>query len=184
MIKRRTCATLSALMFFLVIGAGLLIAARRTDTSTDPFASWNGTWKGDFIAYDIQGEERYRIRVEQSYKPAGPGQQSAVFTNHLPDGSIETVHAVNLLRDGKLICRLRTIGPDGKPIGERTEHRGTRIGPGHIIWHRTIGEHGFETFNEQIVGDTYWIHGVSVKGSDPQEAEIFEGRYVRVPEQP
>ncbi len=146
----------------------------------DPFKAWNGTWKGEFICYDIEGHERYRLQVEQTYKSAGAAQQSAVFKNRSADGTVETVHAVNLVRDGKLICRSRTIAPDGKPIGETIEHQGEYIGPGHIIWHRRIAEAGFETFNEIVDGDTYWIHGVGLYGGDPHDINIFEARYKRV----
>ncbi len=148
--------------------------------TVDPFSPWLGRWKGEFVAYTAQGEVKYRIAVEQRYKAAGPGQQSAVFTNRMADGSVETVHAVNLVRAGRLICRTRRIDPTGQAVGERVEHSGTQVGLGHIIWHRRIGKRGFETFNERVEGDTYRIHGAAVYGDDPSQVELFEGRYVRV----
>lgn len=158
----------------------LLVATSGDRIASDVFNPWNGKWHGWFKAYDFEGNERYRLEVTQEYKSAGNGQQSAVFVNVMPDGSEETVHAVNIVRDGKLTCRVRKIGPDGKAQGDVSEHRGTLIGSGHIAWHSPVGEHGFEFFNERVDGDTYWIHGVAVKGQDPRSAEMFEGRYVRV----
>ncbi|MFQ5413903.1 MAG: hypothetical protein ACE5E6_05545 [Phycisphaerae bacterium] len=161
-------------------GAAWVALADRTAATTTPFSAWNGRWHGSFVAYDITGHRRYRLDVTQVYRPAGADQQSAVFTNRAADGSVETVHAVNLVRDGKLICRVRNIGADGKPTGDIVEHRGTRIGPGHIIWHRRIGTRGLETFNERVDGDVYRISGVGIYGDNPLDAHIFEGTYTRV----
>lgn len=180
MLARRSLPISIFLLTAAAATTWLVCLAARGVTPDDPFSPWNGRWQGEFVAYDIEGNERYRLQVNQDYAPAGPDQQRAVFLNRSADGSVETVHAVNLVRDGQLICRVRTIGADGKPMGELIEHRGRHVGPGHIIWHRRIGENGFETFNEIVTGDTYWIHGVAMKNGDPSRAEIFEGRYVRV----
>jgi len=155
---------------------------RPEGVSEQVFAPWNGTWRGTFTSYDIEGKERYKLDVTQVYESVGNGQQKGVFTVKSADGTVETVHAVNMVRDGELICRVVKIGQDEKPIGERTEHKGTYLGPGHIIWHSKIGEHGFETFNELVDGDLYTIHGAGVKSDDPRETEVFEGRYRRIKE--
>ena len=171
-----------ALLLLLFIGTVCVTATGLTPPvkPADPFGPWTGRWKGEFVCYDIQGKQKYRLEVEQRYEPAGEGQQGAVFMNRSGDGSVEIIHAVNLVRGGALICRTRTIGPDGKALSEPIEHRGTYISQGHIIWHRRIGDRGFETFNEVIDGNTFWIHGVALHSDDPREIEIYEGRYTRV----
>ena len=169
------------LTVLLVLCGVVFMAIRATaGPDSDPFEPWHGHWHGEFVAYSIEGIEQYRLSVEQTYKPAGPMQQSAVFTNRSAGGAIETVHAVNLIRDGKLICRTRKIGQDGSPYGEMVEHMGRHLGPGHIMWFRRTGKDGFETFNERIDGDTYWIHGVRHAGGERGGVEIYEGRYVRL----
>ena len=185
------CALLVGLIGFFVVAAGFgqstapapapVSKSTKVAIPADPFAPWNGHWSGEFVSYDIDGKVRYRLRVDQRYTPAGRGQQSAVFTNTSEGGRVETVHAVNLVRDGELLCRVTKIGPDGKPVGAVIEHKGEYVGPGHIIWHRRIGEGRFEIFNEIVDGDTYWIHGTGLYGKDPHSTEIFEGRYRRIP---
>ena len=148
--------------------------------ANDPLAPWNGTWRGTFIAYRADGQPLYRIDVEQTYEMVKPNTQRGVFVNRYADGTTQTVHAVNLVEQGRLVCRVRPIDANGKGTGKVKQHIGHRIGPGHIIWYSDLGGGRFESFNEVVQGDRYTIHGVGVYGDKPADRHIFEAVYQRV----
>lgn len=162
-----------------VICGAFAFGGGAQDPGENPFAPWDGRWRGTFTAYQADGKPLYEIQVNQEYRTVKPLTQSGVFTNRYADGRTETVHAVNLVEDGKLICRVRTVDKNGKASGSVKEHVGRRVGAGHIVWYADLGDGKFESFSERVDGDRYVIFGVGVYGEKATDRHIFEATYNR-----
>lgn len=147
------------------------------------FVDLDGTWEGDFVGWDREGRELYRIRVRQTYRTVDGHTQRVQIEDRMPDGSVITGRGENTARrteEGELELRCRVE----KSNGERVEHRGRLVegpdGEEELVW-SSEGDGRWEMFRERVrrEGETevYEIDGVGRYGD---QVVVMAGRYRRV----
>ena len=172
-----------------LVGAAAGVADPRGEASGDVeppiavFAELDGTWEGEFVGWNREGRELYRIRVRQTYRTVDEHTQRVEIEDRMPDGSVITGHGENSARrteDGGLELRCRVE----KSNGERVEHRGRLVegpdGEEELLWH-SEGDGRWEMFREGVRGEgdteVYEIDGVGRYGD---QVVVMAGRYRRV----
>lgn len=147
------------------------------------FADLDGTWEGEFVGWNREGRELYRIHVRQTYRTVDDHTQRVEIEDRMPDGSVITGHGENTARrtdDGELELRCRVE----KSNGERVEHRGRLVegpdGREELVWH-SGGDGRWEMFRERVrrvgAAEVYEIDGVGRYGD---QVVVMAGRYRRV----
>lgn len=147
------------------------------------FADLDGTWEGEFVGWNREGRELYRIHVRQTYRTVDDHTQRVEIEDRMPDGSVVAGRGENTARrneEGGLELRCRVE----KSTGERVEHRGRLVegpdGREELVWH-SGGDGRWEMFRERVrrVGEAevYEIDGVGRYG---EQVVVMAGRYRRV----
>ena len=161
--------TFLGLVAFLWLGGRTAEPVRAGDP-VDVFADLNGAWRGEFVGWDEEGREQYRIRVSHRYHKVDAHTQKLVGKDTLPDGTVIELDGENTARrleNGQL--ELRCVVR--KSNGETVRHRG-RLGKGprgeELVFWYSLDEGKRETFREWVEGDgdqaVYRIQGTGRYG--------------------
>ncbi len=177
-----------------LLGLVALLLSSATSTTASPqapqapsavFADLDGTWEGEFVGYDTEGQEIYRISVRQTYRTVDSKTQEVRVTDTFADGRVITGRGQNTaerLPDGSLRLRCVVV----KSNDERVTHLGSSgiapDGEPQLVWH-SKGIDRWESFRETVRGQgaeaVYSIDGVGLYGGT---VIIMAGRYHQVEE--
>ena len=167
----------------LLAGATWFAATREAEERpVAVFAELDGTWEGEFVGWDLEGRELYRIRVRQVYETVDDTTQTVTIEDHMPDGEIIRGTGRNVAvrgEDGKLTltCVVETSN------GDRVEHTG-RLGRGpggdEVLFWTSAAPERREVFREAVSAEdgkkVYTIDGVGRYGAS---TVFMAGRYER-----
>lgn len=149
----------------------------------DVFKELDGTWKGYFVGYSPEGEELYRIEVEQTYKTVNETTQTVrIRDKNLKTGEVVTGQGRNVAAVGpngeiKLRCLVQ------KANGEAVAHDGRIVrgaeGREQIIWY-SVSPGRSETFREAVrKSDTRAVYTIDGMGQYGGNLILMHGRYFR-----
>lgn len=148
----------------------------------DVYSALDGRWKGQFVGFDAQGKELYRIDVEQTYRTVDDHTQIVRIKDTDASGRTITGEGRNIARrrpDGslELLCIVE------KSNGDKVRHEGRLVrgadGSTQLIWF-SVASGRTETFREDVRtvpgGEVYTIDGMGLYGGTPI---LMHGRYRR-----
>ncbi len=179
---RTRCAARSAitLALALIVAASAAAVARGDICSSDLppariFADLDGVWEGNFVGFDLAGNELYRVIVRQVYRTVDDNTQEVEIEDRQADGTIVHGRGHNVARcleDGSLELRCRVT----KSNGDRVEHEG-RLASGAdgrplLIWSSAEPDRR-ESFLEAADTQHYTIDGVGIYG---ETVVVMQGR--------
>jgi len=149
----------------------IFLVALMLTAPVDVFSDLDGEWRGEFAGYSVDGEELYRIQVEQRYETVDENTQRVEIRDTATDGTVVTGKGFNRAveqADGsiELTCVV------DKSNGDHVEHRGRILtsvsGDKVLVWFSDkTGRR--ETFHERVFeskGKTvYEIRGAGLYGT-------------------
>lgn len=170
LLARRTAVLLLASL--LAVGSATA-QPDAIDGWRDALDELTGSWTGSFVVYQSDGTVADSLVTEHNYRWDGDVQIDT-FTDRYPDGRVVQKTARNYVRNDTLYCDVD--GPDGT-----TRLIGRVVGDA-VVWHRTTGDGGTESYRERVVqtpnGRAYHIDGAGSYPSDRGTSLLlFVGRY-------
>ncbi|MEN0064612.1 MAG: hypothetical protein AAGA48_20855 [Myxococcota bacterium] len=151
------------------------------DRPVEVFAELDGIWSGQFVGYDAQGKELYRIDVRQEYTTVDAHTQKVEIRDAMQDGMVITGRGVNVAKlvDGRLSLSCVV----DKSNGDHVEHQGRIVtlpsGEPGLVW-SSVRKGRSETFLEYVTEENgkavYRIQGTGRYGDT---LIVMSGRYVK-----